>query len=235
MIKDFPKPDLSERAAAAKVLHHPGAGHPAPVRDRRSPQGPAIPARGSSMLKTFHGERDLHRAPDRGSRDRAARRQQQAADRPWPPTCASSGEIDPSDRADLEEATGRGLEGHREGPDAVRDRFAAWRKADPATVRSDRRRSSPWRCRATWSGTTAAVSDLKAAEVLWKARDLVHEYLAGAEPPERENIAGQLEELDWPAARARPRAIRKLDLLTRMVQLMPPPSATTPPRRPRRP
>ena len=72
-------------------------------------------------------------------------------------------------------------------------------------------------------GSDAAVSELSVADTLWQARDLVHDYLAGAEATGRENILAKLEALDWPAEEGASEGFRKLDLVTRMVQLMPPP------------
>ena len=109
-----------------------------------------------------------------------------------------------------------------EAPEAVRDRFAAWRKArsnrgpDQAPVRAGdvglRR------------GARARRPELKAAEMLWKARDLVRDYLPGRR-------AGRAAASGCGARRPRrgrtsPAStdmVRRLESLTRIVQLMPPP------------
>ncbi len=72
-------------------------------------------------------------------------------------------------------------------------------------------------------GTDAAVSDLHVADILWQARDLVHDYLVNTEAASRENILAKLESLDWPIEEGASEGYKKLDLVTRIVQLMPPP------------
>ncbi len=73
------------------------------------------------------------------------------------------------------------------------------------------------------AGNDAAVTDLKTAEALWQARDLVQSYLDPRQAVGREDLIAKLEALPWPSEEGAAEGYRKLDLVTRMVQLMPPP------------
>jgi pimeloyl-ACP methyl ester carboxylesterase len=109
-----------------------------------------------------------------------------------------------------------------EAPDAVRGRFAAWEQA-----RSGPGATAEVQFALAMSGYVvgheAAVPDLKHAETLWQARDAARDYLAGADPSTRSSHAAKLEGLEWPVAEGTPDPIHRLELLTRIVQLMPPP------------
>ena len=109
-----------------------------------------------------------------------------------------------------------------EAPDAVRDRFTAWQKA-----KDDPKVTDEARFALAMSGYVVghdmAVTDLKAAEVLWQAARPRRGYLVGAEPSDRSGQAARLEGLTWPAAAGVADPVHRLELLTRIVQLMPPP------------
>ena len=109
-----------------------------------------------------------------------------------------------------------------EAPDAVRDRFAAWRKARSQPGVSDGAQFA-----LAMSGYVAghelAAPELKAAATLWKARDLVRAYLVGTEPAARSEQTADLDSLEWGDVGGATDMIRRLELLTRIVQLMPPP------------
>src|SRR5262249_53206118 len=72
-------------------------------------------------------------------------------------------------------------------------------------------------------GSEAAVADLKTADVLWQARDLVEAYLGGREGGGRAQLIEKLDALHWPGAAGSGEGLKKLDLVSRMVVLMPPP------------
>ena len=110
-----------------------------------------------------------------------------------------------------------------QAPDAVRDRFAAWRKARTAPGTTEESQFA-LAMSGFVVGSEAAVAELKTADVLWQARDLVRDYLGGkrgrgARRPGRQAGRPRLAR----RRRRPPRADRKLDLVTRMVLLMPPP------------
>jgi pimeloyl-ACP methyl ester carboxylesterase len=114
------------------------------------------------------------------------------------------------------------LKSIEDAPEAVRDRFAAYRKA-----KSDARATDQACFALAMSGYLVghelATSDLAGAEVLWKARDLVREYLVSGESSGRSPQAAKIEGLEWPLEPGPTEVVQRLELLTRMIQLMPPP------------
>ena len=75
---------------------------------------------------------------------------------PWRPTSASSRASCPRRLAEPgRSGSPRSMKAIEQAPDAVRDRFAAWRKARP-TPGPLRKASSRWRCRAIVAGSDAA-------------------------------------------------------------------------------
>lgn len=113
------------------------------------------------------------------------------------------------------------LEALSDAPDAVRDRFAAWEKgnAEPGLTTEQRFALA---MSGYLVGTDAAVSDLAAAETLSKARDLIREFLREAEPEARGRMLDELQGLALPGDSAKKEPSRELDLITRIVQRMPP-------------
>src|SRR5262249_30321940 len=109
-----------------------------------------------------------------------------------------------------------------EAPDAVRERFTAWQKAKDDPKATDEARFA-LAMSGYIVGHDMAGADLKAAELLWQARDAARSSLTGAEPSERSGHAARLEGLTWPAAVGVSDPVHRLELLTRIVQLMPPP------------
>jgi pimeloyl-ACP methyl ester carboxylesterase len=115
------------------------------------------------------------------------------------------------------------LEAIDQAPESVRDRLAAWRKARSQTAASSPESLFSLAMSGFVAGFDRAAPELKAAEMLWKARDLVREYLGAGEQGLRTERLTQLDELDWGAVAASTDLVRRLDVLTRIVQLMPPP------------
>ena len=109
-----------------------------------------------------------------------------------------------------------------EAPDAVRDRFAAWRKAASAP-RVSAEAQFALAMSGYVAGHTLAMPELKGAATLWKARDLVRAYLVGIEPAARREQMAKLNGLEWADVGSSTDTVRRLEILTRIVQLMPPP------------
>jgi pimeloyl-ACP methyl ester carboxylesterase len=106
-------------------------------------------------------------------------------------------------------------------PDAVRDRLAAWRKAIAQKAASQSQFALAMS--GFVAGHELAAPELKTADVLWKARQIVRDYLTTDEQGVRAERKAQLEELDWGALAASTDMVRRLQILTRIIQLMPPP------------
>jgi pimeloyl-ACP methyl ester carboxylesterase len=223
LIHDFPKTDLSERAANARIfIVQAEATHRRSEIDlfRKSQQYHHV----AELLKSFR-EKEIPTELVVEVREIERRdEQQRATDRTLAGELRQLANRLPSpSRAFWKDPLAEVLKAIEQAPDAVRDRLTAYRKAlsDPSV------KDEP-RFALAMSGYVVghefAVAELKSAEVFWKARELVREYLAGLEAALRSDQAVKLESLDWPAAVAEtPEMVHRLELLTRIVQLMPPP------------
>ncbi len=113
------------------------------------------------------------------------------------------------------------LQAMKQAPDAVRDRFVAWQK-----IRDDPAKTPYAQFAVALSGyvvgSDAAIEDLAAAKSLWSMRDLVRAYLASRDDAKRAEVLAKLEALTVPAGPDQPIILKKLDLVTRLAQLMPP-------------
>lgn len=110
----------------------------------------------------------------------------------------------------------------KEAPDAVRDRLIAWQKADTEGTRTDAEKFA-----LAFSGfvlgSDAAVPDLARAAVYWKARDLVQRYLSSDDAAARAEALDSLNALPLADEPAQALSTRRLDIVTRLARLMPPP------------
>jgi len=222
IMHDFPKTDLSERAAGAKgyIIQAQATQRRAEVEVRRKAQQYRQAA---AMLRSFTDKeiatellleiRDVIRRDD----------EQRANDLALAIDLRKlEGKLPATERGTWKKRVAEAMKAIEQAPDAVRNRFLAWRKARSGAGTSDLGQFA-LAMSGYVVGSDAAVSELSVADTLWQARDLVHEYLAGAEATGRENILAKLEALDWPAEEGASEGYRKLDLVTRMTQLMPPP------------
>jgi hypothetical protein len=111
-----------------------------------------------------------------------------------------------------------------EAPDAVRDRLVAWQKA---RTEGGRRDAALFALAMSGYvlGADAALEDLKTARDLWRMRDQARAYLRSSSDDERAELVAKLEAASLPAGHdsEQPLAVRKLDVITRLAQLMPPP------------
>ena len=220
--KDFPRTDLSERAASARVfiVQAEATQRRSEIDVRRKAQQyQAI----SALLKTFN-DKTIGTALQIEVREiERHESQQQAADKALATELRQlSGRLSGAARAPWQKRLGEILKAIDEAPDAVRGRFAAWQKA-----KSDPSKNDEARFALAMSGYVVgqdeAVADLAAADVLWQARDAVQAYLIGADPSARSASTAMLEGLAWPDFPGTTDSIRRLELLTRIIQLMPPP------------
>jgi pimeloyl-ACP methyl ester carboxylesterase len=223
IIQDFPKTELGQRAAGARVfiVQAEATQRRSELDMRRKAQQYLAVSR---LLKTFH-EKDISVELQVDIREiQRHDLQQQAADKALAVDLRRlAGRLTPAARAPWQKAMVEVLKAIDEAPDAVRDRFVAWQKAKDDPKSTDEARFA-LAMSGYIVGQDMAVSNLKEAEALWQARDAARGYLTAAEPAQRSEQAARLESVALPsAAPATPDPIHRLELLTRIVQLMPPP------------
>jgi pimeloyl-ACP methyl ester carboxylesterase len=222
LVVDFPKTDLSERAATARIyfVQSEAAQRRLEVDARRKAQQPIAVA---ELLKSFK-EKEIGTDLLVEIREIARKDEQQAA--------ADKAIIaDLKRQADQLPAAARTqwkkpmvevLKALETAPDAVRTRFDAWLKS-----KADSTASLEARFALAMSGYVVgsgmAISDLKAAESLWQGRDLVRQYLAGGTDANRGEQLSRLEGVAWPTSSGTPDPIHRLELVTAICRLMPPP------------
>lgn len=222
LVRDFPQADLKERAASARAFLNEaeGADRRLEVEARRDA---GQPHKAAALLKSID-EKAVGTAMALEIRELARRLDQEnASDR------ALAADLEKLVRklSNPERSYWKGplievLKALDQAPDAVRDRLAAWKKAtlDPKT-------SAEAQFALAMSGYVVgydkAVPELKAARTLWEARDLVRKDLAGGDPSAPGGAADRLHELEWPVPPGDFETLSKLELLTRIVELMPPP------------
>jgi len=222
LIQDFPEGELKERAAGARAFIVQ-----AEATQRRSEIDRARKAqqfgRIASLLNTFKDKeigtellieiRDIQRRIE----------QERSADKNLALELRKlSGSLPSAARGFWKEPLAEVLKALAEAPDAVRERFAAWRKAKAGGGTSDEAQFA-LAMSGYVVGHESAMPNLKEAETLWKARGLVLKYLVGKDPAGRSNQAAAIAGLEWPVAADSAQAIHDLELLTKIVQLMPPP------------
>jgi len=222
LVVDFPKADLKERVANARLYIQQ-----AEAADRRSAIDVSRAAqqyhRASTLMKSFKEKgiptelqvevREIERHEE----------QEHAADLALAADLRKlAAQLPSSERGFWKEPLVEVLKAVDEAPDAVRHRFAAWRKA-----RTQPGVTEGAQFALAMSGYVAgqefAAPELKGAETLWRARGLVREYFVAGTPAARSEDTAALDGLEWPAVGGSADMIRRLELLTRIVQLMPPP------------
>ena len=132
------------------------------------------------------------------------------------------GKLSGKDRGAWKPRVAEVMKALEQAPEAIRERFAAWKKAMSAPG-PPRKASSPWRCPGFVVGSEAATSDLEGRRCLWQARDLVANTSAARRPRGGRNSSRSWTPWTGPPKPMRPEGLKKLDLLSKMVLLMPPP------------
>lgn len=222
LIKDFPKTDLAERAAGAKLYMIQ-----AEANSRRAEVEVLRKARqykkAAALLKTFT-EKEIGTETLIEVRDQLRREEdQEARDAALAAGLRTlEGKLPSEIRGTWKPRVAEVMKAIERAPDAVRDRFAAWTKAkaEPGTAEDKRFTLA---MSGYVAGNESATDDLNLADLLWQARDLVRAYLGGAQESERENLIAKLDALNWPGDGDGAPGSRKLELVTRIIQLMPPP------------
>ena len=223
LVKDFPSPELKERAAIARQYLFQ-----LEATKRRSEIDVSRKAqqyhRTAELIKSFN-EKGIPtellvevREIERRDLSQRSADQAMAAD-----LRKLFDQLPSATRKSWKEPVAEVLEAIDQAPESVRDRLAAWRKARSQTAAPTSESLFSLAMSGFVAGHDRAVPELKAAEMLWKARELVRDYLVAADQGPRAERLAQLDELDWGGVAASTDMVRRLDVLTRVVQLMPPP------------
>ena len=223
LVKDFPSPELKERAAIARqyLLQLEATKRRSEIDVSRKAQQYH---RTAELIKSFN-EKGIPtellvevREIERRDLSQRSADQAMAAD-----LRKLVDQLPSATRKSWKEAVAEVLEAIDQAPESVRDRLAAWRKARSQTAAATSLALFSLAMSGFVAGYDRAASELKSAEMLWKARELVRDYLGAGEQGLRAERLTQLDELDWGGVAASTDMVRRLDMLTRVVQLMPPP------------
>jgi dienelactone hydrolase len=222
LIHDFPHTDLADRAAGARgfIIQAAATNRRAEVEQcRRAQQFHAASTLLSSFNEKETGTELLLEVRDLARREEELRAGDQAL-------CSElrklEGKLPAATRGTWKKRVAEVIRALEAAPDAIRDRFGAWRRASATS--SPREESLLALAMSGFVvGNDEAVSELKQADTLWQARDLIRDYLATSEASVREEIVAKLEGLDWFGDEGLREGYRKLELATRLAQLMPPP------------
>jgi pimeloyl-ACP methyl ester carboxylesterase len=224
LVKDFPSTELKERAAIARqyLIQLDATQRRSEIDVSRKAQQYH---RAAELVKSFN-EKGIPaellvevREIERRDISQRAADQAMAAD-----LRKLIDQLPSATRKSWKEQVAEVLEAIDQAPESVRDRLAAWRKARSQTAGMTSESLFSLAMSGFVAGHDRAAPELKAAEMLWKARELVRDYLGATDQGLRAERLAQLDELDWGAVAASTDVVRRLDVLTRIVQLMPPPS-----------
>jgi pimeloyl-ACP methyl ester carboxylesterase len=222
VVADFPDGDLAERAANARqfIIQAEATQRRSDVDAfRRAKRFKAA----ADLLKTFdapeigtdiqvEAREQMRRDEDRRRDDRATAHDLLRLELRLSPTVHAAWK----DRlAEVQQALG-------EAPDAVRDRLAAWRKAN-AESKPTVEAQLALAMSGYVVGIESAVPHLADADVLWTARDLIADYLRGGDEMAREAILADLDALKWPPGPPEAPELPRLELAQKLCRLMPPP------------
>jgi pimeloyl-ACP methyl ester carboxylesterase len=222
LVRDFPKSELSERAAGARtyLIQAAASQRRAEIDVRRRAQQYQ---KARELLESLT-EKELSPEFTAEARDLIRKDDEtRFADR------ALAGEI--SKLAAELPATARDswkkpvleiLQAMKDAPDAVRGRLDAFRNsAATPNIKPEARFALAMSGYVV--GAETASRDLNAAETLWKARDLLQDYLGSHDSSLRDQRLESLKALSIPGSEEEPEVIRKLDALTRIAgNLLPP-------------
>ena len=222
MIHDFPKTDLGERATGARsfIVQAEATQRRGEIEVRRKAQQYQ---HAEALMKTFT-EKEIGTELQIEVRELIRRTdEQRATDLALATELRKlEGKLPAAVRGGWRKRVAEAMKAIEQAPDAVRDRLVAWKKARSGAATTEESQFA-LAMSGFVAGNEAAVTDLKTAETLWQARDLILGYLSSSEATGREDLVAKLEALPWPAEAGAPEGYRMLDEVTRIVQLMPPP------------
>ncbi len=221
LVRDFPQPDLKERSENARLFIRQSE-----ATDRRAEMMQCRKAqqfkRASELLATFR-EKGVPTELQLQARELERQNEQQhAADLFLAADLRklSSG-LPAAARKFWKEPVAEVIKALDEAPDAIRDRFAIWRKARSEPGIQDQA-SLALAMSSYLAGPDHAVRELAAAEVIWKARELIHEYLLGDVAAASSEQVAALGKLPWEAVPGAGEMVKRLEILSAIVGLMAP-------------
>ena len=221
LVRDFPQADLKERAENARrfILQGEATERRAEVSQMRKAQQHD---RAAELLKTF-SEKGVPTELQLEARELERHEQQQrAADVALSSELRKlSGELPPAVRKFWNEHVAEVTGVLSEAPDAVRERFAMWSKAkaEPGSTPTGLFAQA---MSSYVAGPDHATTELPATEVMWKARDLIRRFCTGGEAAAGSEHVAALARLPWTAVSGGGEMIKRLELLTAIIEIMPP-------------
>jgi pimeloyl-ACP methyl ester carboxylesterase len=222
LIQDFPAPELKERVASARqyLLQLDAESRRTEVDVRRR----ALQYRRAAELLKSLNEKGVPTPLLVEVRDIERRDfQQRAADQAMAAELRRLGEqLSAPTRTSWKEQLAEVLKAIDQAPEVVRDRLAAWRKARSPATNSSTQTQFALAMSGYVAGHELAAPDLKTAEMLWKVREFVRDYLTANDEGVRSQRLAQLDELDWGAVAASVDMGRRLEVITQIIQFMPP-------------
>jgi pimeloyl-ACP methyl ester carboxylesterase len=221
LVRDFPQADLKERAENARlfILNGEASDRRAEVAQCRKAQQYR---RSAELLKGF-SDKSIPTELQLEARDiERLDQQQHAADLVLTSELRKlSAELPAASRKFWKEPVAEVTEVISEAPEAVRDRFAMWRKAraEPGSNSSGLFASA---MSSYVAGPDHATNELPAAEVMWKARDLIRQFCVGDVPAGSSEQVAALGSLPWTTVTGGGEMPKRLALLAAIIDLMPP-------------
>ena len=221
LIRDFPQADLKERAENARqfITQNEASERRGEVAQRRKAQQYK---RAEELLKTF-GEKGIPTELQLEARDIERQDQQQhAADLALSSELRKlSAELPAASRKFWKEPVKEVTDAISGAPEAVRDRFALWRKAraEPGSTGTG---LFALAMSSYAAGPDHATNELPAAEVIWKARDLIRSFCLAGEPATGSEHVSALNALPWAGVAGAGEMVERLELMGAIIELMPP-------------
>jgi pimeloyl-ACP methyl ester carboxylesterase len=221
LVRDFPQPDLKERSENARMFILQGE-----ATDRRAEMMQCRRAqqykRAAELLKTFQ-EKGVPTELQLEAREMERHDEQQhAADLALAADLSKlSSALPAAARKFWKDPVTEVTRALDEAPDAIRQRFASWRKAKTEPGTSDQILFA-LAMSSYVAGADHTTRELAGAEVMWKARDLVREYLLGSEPAASSEQVAALDKLPWEALEGASEMARRLEIMSAIIEIMPP-------------
>jgi pimeloyl-ACP methyl ester carboxylesterase len=221
LVRDFPQADLKERCENARLFIVQGQ-----ATDRRAEMLQCRKAQqykhALDLLKTFR-EKGVPTELQIEARDMERQEEQlHSADQALAADLRKlSSALPAAARKFWKEPVVEVTKALDEAPDAIRERFATWRKARSEPGAQDQALFA-LAMSSYLAGADHGTRELTAAGVMWKARDLIHDYLNAEVPAASSEHVDALGKLPWEAVAGATEMAQRLEILSAIVELMAP-------------